>query len=433
METKTFDLKKQLLADYDTRWSKAGISGERLASRLGELSEIGLTANNGSRRPGFSYEEREAKNLVAGWMKEAGLLVRQDGAGNLIGRLEGRDKNAPILMSGSHVDTVPDGGHFDGTLGVLTALEVAQSWQETGYVPRKPYEIVVFSDEEGSRFNGGLTGSEAMMGDSDIEALKKRTDYDGRSFEEVLGDVGLSAKTFMEAKRPLEEIESFVEVHIEQGKRLEKEDLPCGIVTGIAGPCWLKVTFNGVAGHAGNTPMNDRQDALVAASRLIHKITHLPHKFSSSAVATVGNIEVKPNGTNVIPGEVTLYVDIRDIYEEPRQQLIDEIIATARYISASAEVSVDCRKVHSVAPVPVSQTLQADMEKAVTEVGLKPYFLPSGAGHDAMIIGHHLPSAMLFVRSKEGISHNPSEWSALNDCVQAAHILKHYLETAQNK
>ncbi|MCC5889429.1 MAG: M20 family metallo-hydrolase [Alkalibacterium sp.] len=431
MNKKEFDLENQLLSKYKKEETGDGISGERLAFRLGELSKIGLTDDNGSRRPGFSIEEKEAKNKVIAWMKEAGLSVRTDGAGNVFGRLDGKNPNKPVIMSGSHVDTVPNGGHFDGALGVLSSLEVAQAWKDTGYIPEKPFEVAVFTDEEGARFNGGLTGSEAMMGDSDMDALLQKRDFDNRLFEEVIKDVGLNVEGFSQAKRSHSEIESFVEVHIEQGKRLERENLPCGIVTGIAGPYWLKLTFKGKAGHAGNTPMTDRQDALVTAGQFIHFISHLPQKISESAVATVGNIEVKPNGTNVIPGEVIVYVDIRDIFKEDRQKLVDNIKQAAEELARPREIEVVYETVHDVLPVPVKEALQEKMAEAVRESGIKPYYLSSGAGHDAMIIGHHLPSALLFVKSKDGVSHNPEEWSDLNDCIKAVQILKKYIEKLQ--
>lgn len=431
MGKKSYDLEELLVKDYDRKLSENGVSGERLAERLGRLSRIGLTEDNGSRRPGFSLQEREAKDCVIGWMKEAGLTVREDGAGNVFGRLDGKNPDKAVIMSGSHVDTVPNGGHFDGTIGVLSSLEVAQAWKDTGYRPEKPFEVVVFTDEEGSRFNGGLTGSEAMMGDTDMDSMIAKTDFDGRPFSEVISDVGLSVEGFEGAKRNHDDIESFVEVHIEQGKRLEKEGLPCGVVTGIAGPYWLKLTFKGLAGHAGNTPMNDRQDALVAAGHFIHHISHLPGKINDSAVATVGNIEVKPNGTNVIPGEVIVYVDIRDIYEESRQQLVNDIIESAEKISESWDINLEAETVHNVSPVPILEELQEKLKEASIEAGITPYSLPSGAGHDAMIVGQHLPSALLFVKSKDGISHNPAEWSDLNDCVQTVQVLKNYLEKVQ--
>lgn len=424
-------LYEKLLESYNDQFSVNGISGERLAERLSILANIGLTEDNGSRRPGFSTLEREAKDRVIEWMQEAGLAVSEDGAGNIFGRLEGKDSKKAAIMSGSHVDTVPNGGHFDGTIGVLSALEVAQAWKDTGYVPEKPYEVVIFTDEEGSRFNGGLTGSEAMVGDTDMEKTLLRKDYDDRLFEEVIQDVGLTAQGYSETGRDLDEIETFVEVHIEQGKKLEKAGLPCGIVTGIAGPYWLKVTFEGLAGHAGNTPMDDRKDALVAASEFIQKISTLPRTINDTAVATVGNIQVKPNGTNVIPGEVVLFVDIRDIQFDSRTELVEKIIETGKEIQTITGVSFSHQNVHDVAPVPIAEERQERLAQSMTRLGIEPYYLSSGAGHDAMIVGRHIPSAMLFVKSKDGISHNPKEWSDLSDCIQTIHVLKDYIEKLQ--
>jgi allantoate deiminase len=252
----------RLLTDYDLSLDHSGIHGERVAKRLAELSQIGLTEQGGSNRLSFSIEERRAKDLVKTWMKEAGLIVTEDGAGNVFGRLEG-NHNSPAVLSGSHVDSVPNGGHFDGPLGVLAALEVADAWRESNYRPDKPFEVVIFTDEEGARFNGGLTGSRAMTGEMNIDEQKKLIDIYGEPFEQVIEKHGLTIEGFINAKRDMSDIAAYVEVHIEQGKRLEKEGLSVGVVTGIAGPSWLNVTFRGEAGHAGNTPMNERKDALI--------------------------------------------------------------------------------------------------------------------------------------------------------------------------
>ncbi|WP_080145715.1 Zn-dependent hydrolase [Marinilactibacillus piezotolerans] len=431
MTQQYINLDERLLKTYDASFSKHGVSGERLAERLTVLANIGLTEDEGAKRPGFSLLEREAKDRVIEWMKEAGLSISEDGAGNIFGRMEGKTPEKPAIMSGSHVDTVPNGGHFDGTIGVLSALEVAQAWKDTGYTPEKPYEVVIFTDEEGSRFNGGLTGSEAMVGDTDMEKTLKRRDYDDRLFGEVIQDVGLTVEGYSAAGRDLSEIETFVEVHIEQGKKLEKAELPTGIVTGIAGPYWLKVVFTGLAGHAGNTPMDDRKDALVAASAFIQRVSTLPRKINETAVATVGNLQVKPNGTNVIPGEVILFVDIRDIAFDSRTELVNKIIETGQDIQRQTGVTFAHQCVHDVPPVPIAKERQALLAESARRSGIKPYYLPSGAGHDAMIVGRHVPSAMLFVQSKKGISHNPEEWSELSDCVQTIHVLKDYIEQLQ--
>lgn len=427
------DLRKRLLEGYNQEFDQNGVSGKRVAERLDALSRIGRTEDNGSNRPGFSHEEKAAKQLVMQWMREAGLDPHMDGAGNVFGRLEGKTPNLPAILSGSHVDSVPNGGHFDGPLGVLAALEVAQAWKDTGYQPEKPYEVVIFTDEEGSRFQEGLSGSEAMMGKVDLEAKKQRRDTAGMLFEEVLADVGLSLDGYASAKRDLSQIDSFVEVHIEQGKRLEKEGLPCGIVTGIAGPHWLLFTFTGKAGHAGNTPMDDRQDALVAASEFILTLNQYPRQINQSAVATVGKLYVEPNGVNVIPGKVTLYVDIRDIEEESREKLVSRILELSKEVAGKHQVQVSQEHLLVTPPVPIAEERQSLLEAALETNNIRPYYLPSGAGHDSQIVGSELPVAMLFVKSKDGVSHNPAEWTDLNDCVQAVQVLKAYVEGLQQK
>lgn len=432
MGNEPFSLKEQLLKNYDCELDVDGINGNRLADRFDQISKIGLTNQKGSNRPGFSKEEKEAKDLVARWMEEAGLHVHRDGAGNVFGRFEGRNNDLPAVMSGSHIDSVPNGGHFDGVLGVLVALEVAEAWKSTGYQPEKPYEVAIFTDEEGARFNGGLHGSEAVVGHYQLEEKLKQTDTSGLSFEEVLHDMGLTTNGYVEARREQHEIEMFVEVHIEQGKRLEKQNLPCGVVTGIAGPCWLEFTFYGQAGHAGNTPMNDRKDALLAASEFNLEINKIPSQINDSSVVTIGKINVEPNGVNVIPGKVTLYVDIRDIYKETRDDIVSKVIEVGTTIAEKYSVKVEYEEKMCVEPVPIEEKYQELLIESCKENGIEPYSLPSGAGHDAMILGERWPIAMLFVRSKDGISHNPKEWTDLADCVRAVHVLKRFIERIQN-
>ncbi|SDP18676.1 Zn-dependent hydrolase [Halobacillus aidingensis] len=421
-------MEKKLLKDFDHRLNYSGVNGKRLAARIQEISEIGRGEKGSSYRIGFSEEERKAKTLVKQWMDEAGMNTWVDEAGNVFGQLLGRDETLPIVLAGSHIDTVPNGGHFDGVLGVLSALEVVEAWKEIDYEPMRTLEVVVFSDEEGARFNRGFSGSKAVVGDVDAEEQKSLTDINGVPFEEVMKSVDLSVGRFPDAERNLHDIKMFVEVHIEQGKQLEKEDVPVGIVTGIAGPCWLKFNVQGRAGHAGNTPMNDRKDALVAASELIFNIPSLPAQVSSSAVATVGKTHVYPNGVNVIPGEVELYVDIRDIHESTRDKLVDLVIEKAEEIVEKHGVSLEWEEATRTKPVPIKEVFQKTMATSVENHGIRPVFLPSGAGHDAMILGRHVPISMLFVRSKDGISHNSEEWSSLNDCVQGIHVLKDFLE-----
>ncbi|AND38468.1 M20 family metallo-hydrolase [Cytobacillus oceanisediminis] len=422
----------QLIKDYDQELTHSGVNGERLASRLDELSRIGLLDSGGVTRPGYSAEEKEAKELVIKWMKNAGLTVTADGAGNVFGRLEGNTEG-PSIASGSHVDSVPNGGHFDGPLGVLSALEVVESWKETGYILEKPYEIVIFSDEEGSRFKSSLTGSRAFMGQLKPEEMDSLRDENGKSFRDVLNEYGSSAEACLKAGENRREIETFVEVHIEQGKVLERENQPVGVVKGIAGPASLEVTFTGEAGHAGNTPMAGRKDPLVAASLFVAAIEKFPKQVSDTAVATVGKLNVHPNGFNVIAQKVILTVDIRDIFEETRDQLLDQIKAKAVKIAEERSIDVQMKLNAKIKPLPIHESLQAGIAESLTKFNINPVYIPSGAGHDTMIVGTEMPAAMLFVRSRDGISHNPREWTSLNDCVHGVHVLKDFVEGLMKK
>jgi allantoate deiminase len=428
-----YDLEQLLLTDYDQTWSKNGVSGERIAKRLGDLSKIGLTSQHGVSRVGFSPLEQQAKELVMKWMKDGGMAVTQDGAGNVIGRIAGQDNKEDSIASGSHVDSVPEGGHFDGPLGVIAALEVAESWKEQGIIPSKPYEVYVFTDEEGTRFNGGLTGSRAMTGALDMNTQVTLKDVDGLTFEEVLTTTGKTLEGFSQAKRENLGIERFIEVHIEQGKKLEQTNLPVGIVKGIAGPSWTEIIFDGKAGHAGNTPMNDRQDAMTAASELILYIEKAPSLVSATGVATVGKIQVEPNGANVIPGKVTLITDIRDIEEHSRDQIVSNVVTKAHEIATSRNVKVTITEKMRTPPVPIGEEMTGILNTVFDDMNINKEYLVSGAGHDAMMLGAHIPVAMIFARSKDGVSHNPAEWTTLTDCTISAHVLKHSIEKCMKK
>ena len=426
--TERYNLQRELLADYDSTWSRNGISGERIAQRLDSLSKIGLTSQNGVTRVGFSPLEQQAKELVMKWMK------RCWNGGNArwrrkCGWTNCRTHNdVASIASGSHVDSVPEGGHFDGPLGVIAALEVVEAWKEQGITPLKPYEVYVFTDEEGTRFNGGLTGSRAMTGVLDMNTQVTLKDADGLTFEEVLATTGKTIEGFSKAKRNVLGIERFIELHIEQGKKLEKANLPVGIVKGIAGPSWTEIIFEGKAGHAGNTPMNDRQDALAAASELILYIEKAPSMVSDTSVATVGKVQVEPNGANVIPGKVSLITDIRDIEEQTRDQILSNVVNKAEEIAMSRNVKVTITEKMRTPPVPIGAKMTGILNSVFDEMNIAKQYLVSGAGHDAMMLGAHIPVAMIFARSKDGVSHNPAEWTTLTDCTISAHVLKQAIE-----
>lgn len=420
-------LAERLLADYDHSLDLEGFSGRRLASRLSAISAIGLTSNGGSCRPGYSTIEKQAKDLVCEWLREAGLFVHRDAAGNCFGRLPGRSNHLPVVMCGSHIDTVPDGGHFDGVLGVLTALEVVEMWKATGFVPERSYDVVIFSEEEGSSFNVGCVGSGAVVGAPFVSELSGVTNQEGRSFAAAVADVGLALDEFPKARRDLSQVRAFVEVHIEQGKVLERLGLPVGVVSGICGLACLDVTLDGEAGHAGTTPMKGRRDALVAASRIVTAINELPATISSTAVATVGQLRVWPNGSNVVPGKVRFSVDVRDVITSNLEQLVFRIGDTARQITQESGIKLELTQTFFQAATAVDAALKSMQQDAMRGLDLESFELPSGAGHDAMIMGEHVPMAMFFIRSKDGVSHNPAEFTSLNDCAVGARTLSRFL------
>ncbi|AKG75343.1 Zn-dependent hydrolase [Salinicoccus halodurans] len=418
MNTFLDKMKAETLDDQTTK---------RLHSRILELSEIGFTEDQGSKRMGYSKFETEAKKKIINWMKDVGMTVRTDGAGNVFGRYTGHD-DSQVFMAGSHVDSVPNGGHFDGVAGVLSALEIAELWHEENYTPAYSYEVVIFSDEEGSRFNSGLTGSRAFMGLIDEEELDKYRDPEGKTIDEVLGNIDSNRKKFLATDGPDYKIKMYGEIHIEQARQLEEKNLPVGIVSGIAGATRTNITFRGEAGHAGSTPMHQRKDALVQASEFIRTLPEVATSISTTAVATVGKMKVSPNGVNVIPGEVQLVVDARDINEAQQAELIQAIRRHAEKITAQSEVTVDVDLTTRITPIPIGKDVIAKMEESFRRQDQIPVHLPSGAGHDAMSVGTKHPITMLFVRSIRGISHNPEEFSHISDLRDAVLILKDFFE-----
>lgn len=395
----------------------------RLAARFGALSKIGATQEGGTTRVAYSTEDREAKEQLMAWMREAGLEVREDAVGNVFGRISGSRPELPIVLTGSHIDSVPNGGRFDGVAGVLSALEVAQTWREEGYLPERSLEIVAFADEEGSRFHASLTGSHFMMGELTLDSVRHYRDDDGQTFEQVLRADGLDAAGVGEAVRRPENFRAYIELHIEQGEVLEKRNLPIGVVSGIAGPAWIDMRWRGRASHAGTTPMNMRRDALAGAGEFVSTLEKLPSRYSPTAVATVGKFDVYPNGSNVIPGEVRLVVDVRDIDLDSRDRLLDAIIEEAASIAANRGLEVGSEVNIKIDPTAMEPSLRMMIREAIERAGLPVFELTSGAGHDAMVVGRHVPSAMIFIRCREGISHNPAEWASLADLAVGVRVL----------
>jgi allantoate deiminase len=374
----------------------------RLQERLEAIYAIG--GGPGANRPAYSSEEETAHALVAGWMEDAGLAVSRDAAGNLFGVLRGSGPGLGAVWTGSHLDSVPQGGRFDGPLGVLAGLEAVQ---RLGQQPRT-LAVVAFRDEEGWRFGRGCFGSRALCGQLEPGELDT-VDADGvrlRSLVDV-GDGGW-----------LDAPVAYVEAHVEQGPVLDRLEAPLGVVTSIVGLARLGVTFHGRAGHAGTTPMAGRDDALVAAAAFVGAVRTAAERLAApgGAVATVGRLAVQPGAANVIPERVELVVDARAPDDAVLVELLDAIVAAA----GDAEVEL----LRRTAPVPMAEVVQEAIRGGLADLGLPAPQLHSGAGHDAGVLGAAgVPSGMLFVRSRRGgVSHSPAEHSEPEDvdrCVDA--------------
>jgi len=401
--------------------SPARIDAERLWSRLSELSEIGKYEGGGVTRLSFTQEERAAKDLVAAYMREAGLEVREDAIGNLIGRREGRDQGTPIVLAGSHVDSVRNGGDFDGPLGVLGAVEALQTMSERGLETERSVEVVAFADEEGARFSSGMIGSRALAGILRPEDLESE-DRDGVSIAEAMRASGLDPERIGEAARAAGSVHSYVELHIEQGGILESRALPVGIVTGIAGPVWLRLTLTGEAAHAGTTPMDLRRDALAASAAVMSRIEREATRTGTS-VGTVGQLDLSPGGINIVPGRVSFSLDLRDIDEDIRNDVEARIMHEAMLLCEKRGVSLGTKTLQRLPPAPCSKLVREAARVACRELGYEAFELASGAGHDGMHIAELCPIGMIFVRSKDGISHNPAEYSSKEDCAAGAAVL----------
>ncbi|SFM13712.1 Zn-dependent hydrolase [Salibacterium qingdaonense] len=426
------NIKKRLLETEPVCRDYLSLDPGILAQRLSEMAEIGKTQNSGVTRFVYTDEEAEAKALFRSWMEQAGLSVREDEVGNLYGRLEGTNPDMPAVLTGSHLDTVPEGGAFDGALGCISSLMAVEAVIEQEGRLTHPVEVAVFIDEEGARFGGGLLGSRIAMGEVTKEDLfQMKDDYDTTAAE-AMKRSGYTPNKLNQCFLSPETIEAFLEVHVEQGKQLEQADSSVGIVNGIAGPSWLEITLKGETDHAGNTPMDMRRDAAAAAAEVMTAVEAVPDEISSTAVATVGKLTLSPNGSNVIAGRADLIVDIRDIEEDTRDEMIRRIEQVVLDIAEKRNVESETLLQVRIPPVPVPQWLQHRMETAAKTLELPYQYLPSGAGHDAMILGRYIPSGMIFVPSVEGRSHSPEEFTELKDCLDGTALLLETLKIAGN-
>ena len=406
------------------RAASSTVNAERLRQRLEELSVHGRPAGgtfaDGVSRVAFSDADVAGRALVMRWMRDAGLNPRIDAAGNILGTRAGAAKLEPVLF-GSHIDSVPSGGNFDGDLGVLSAIEVIESLNAARATTRRPLEVIVWTNEEGVAFNNGLFGSRAAAGLVDSKELDQV--WNGTTQRDALRKIGGDPDHIDSARRARGSFHAYIELHIEQGGNLDREHIPVGVVEGIVGIDRYDVEIRGFANHAGTTPMPDRQDALIAASELTLAVNQIVKRDPGRQVGTVGHIEVSPNAPNVIPGLVRLTVELRDLEAAKVAKLGREIQERARGIAAETRTTIEFHPASHHEPALADPKLQTVIERASARLGLKTKRLPSGAGHDAQSMAHLGPMAMIFVPSVAGISHSPKELTRWEDCANGAAVL----------
>ncbi|MEK4011249.1 Zn-dependent hydrolase [Peribacillus sp. FSL M8-0224] len=381
---------------------------ERIEKQINDLSEFTSTPGEGTTRLTYSKEDLLTRNYIKNKMLEYGLTVKEDGFGNVFGKLEGTLKDAPSVLLGSHFDSVPNGGAYDGPAGVMVALEVAALFAENQLTPKYPLEIVALIEEEGARFGGGLMGSRGIVGTLSEESFKNLKDKDGITTIEAMSKIGLDFS--LPKRRNPNSIKAFLELHIEQGPILEEKNIPIGVVEAIVGLTQFEVTIEGKAGHAGTTPMDRRTDALVAAAQIISQLPNFAIEEGEGTVITTGRLDVLPNGANVIPNKVVFSVDIRSSKEEH----INNVIRRMKELIESYQV----QGIHTTAeqllympPKILSNEIKDLLKDKSSDMEIPYCSIDSGAGHDAMVFSDVTDVGMLFVPSKAGLSHCPEEWS----------------------
>ncbi|MHC1717807.1 MAG: Zn-dependent hydrolase [Acidaminococcaceae bacterium] len=408
------------------------ISLEKLETLFAKLAAFGKNNEGGLTRLSYSPEFQAAQTMLAEFMKNIGMTVAIDAVGNMIGTYPGRDNSLAPVCCGSHLDSVPNGGTFDGALGIVTALECLRSWHEENWQPLRPVKVIAFVEEEGSRFGSVCFGSRAMAGELQGTDPVSFRNSAGRTLPEFLADCHLDNDPF-NMETSLQNNAAFVELHIEQGAALTESGCSVGIVTAIAGIKRLNVVIKGKANHSGSTAMHRRQDALVAASALVAFVYDNALASQGNYVATVGKLNVLPNAENVIPGEVQLTIEMRSAATDVLETAKEKIIRQYLQISTDYKVTIETASEYNVAPMPMDKELIKTITEASDDLGIEYQLLPSWAGHDAMIIGRYIPTAMIFVPSINGISHSPlelSEWPAIE---KATKVLDSTLKTLASK
>ena len=399
-------------------YAQVAVNQQRMEQRIAELSQFGKDANGRGYRVAYTKGDIEAREYFMGLMRNAGLEVSIDNAGNIIGKRKGKDPLLKPIAFGSHIDMVPDGGNYDGDVGSVGGLELIEILNENKIVTKHPLELIIFSNEE-----GGTDGSAAMAGHFSEEALKLKS-QSGLTIAEGIKAIGGNPDNIKAAARKKGELTAFVELHIEQGGLLEKEKLQIGVVEGIVGIEHWEVSVEGFANHAGTTPMNMRADALLAAAKFIVAVNEEITKIPGRQVGTVGKIAALPGAFNVIPGKVNLGLEIRDLDYEKIWQLFRTIEKRAKDIDAASGTHFTFAYQNNPAkPALTDKSIQNKIVAAVKSLGFSYQYMQSGAGHDSQEMAFIVPVGMIFVPSIGGISHSPKEFTKGTDMANGANVL----------
>jgi beta-ureidopropionase / N-carbamoyl-L-amino-acid hydrolase len=397
------------------------INGPRLMEHLLALAEFGKNPQGGVSRVAYSDADKQGRDYVIGLMHSAKLDVTVDAAANIIGRRAGSANNLAPLLLGSHIDSVPEGGNYDGVVGSLGAIEVAQTLAENNLTTRHPLEVIILQNEE-----GGLIGSRAIDGELTEKELEL-VSRSGKTIREGIQFLGGDPAKLDSVRRKRGDIAAYLELHVEQGGILEAEKVDIGVVEGIVGINWWDVTIEGFANHAGTTAMNNRQDALLAAAKFIEAVNRIVTSIPGRQVGTVGRIQALPGAPNVIPGKVILSLELRDLDAAKINMLHEKIYSEAQRIAAASKTKFEFKEINVNIPAPTDLRIRSLISEAARNLGLSTKLMPSGAGHDAQDMARLCPVGMIFVPSVAGISHSPREFSKPGDIANVANVLLHTL------
>ena len=397
------------------------INGDRLWTSLMQMAEIGATEKGGNNRLTLTDLDKQGRDLFVHWCEEAGCSITVDAIGNIFARRPGRNDTKPAIMMGSHLDTQPTGGRFDGVLGVLAGLEALRTLNDHDIETDAPVEVACWTNEEGSRFSPAMMGSGVFAGVFELDSILMKSDIDGAIMGNELKRIGYDGPDIPGGRK----VGAYFELHIEQGPILESEDKTIGVVTDAQGQRWYEITITGVESHAGPTPMPRRRDALVTSSKIIQEVNRIGHAHAPDACATVGHMQVRPNSRNVIPGEVFLSVDFRHPIDETLSTMGEQLKAFCTRVSKNDQISVEVVDFWYFPPTPFNENCINAVRNAADRAGFTHRDIISGAGHDAVYLASVAPTGMIFVPCEDGISHNEVENATPEDCAAGCQVMLH--------